>query len=552
MQSALRTFFRFALHEGYLRQPLDRAVPTLRTYKLATVPRGLTEQQTEEVLRGIERDTEVGRRDYAILQLLSTYGVRGGQLRTLRLDELDWARDRILFKAAKHGKDVWVPMTLEVGEAVLDYLQNGRPACSCPEVFLTSRAPYHPFPHSSTLSAIVQRRLCAAGIDLPSAGGACLSARFRHPHASAGQRAEGDRGCARSSPSEYDVSLHQGGFQRPEASGLGVAAGGVEMRAIEFHSCVAAELQRFVELRRAGGSDYQAQARLLLYFDRFLAQRPATEPRLTREITEAYQETLGQLHPRTRDNRLSVVRQFCEYLSRTDPRCYIPERRRGIRPQDARRPHIYSASEVQRLLAAAAELPPPNSLRPHTYRTLLGLLYSTGIRIGEAFALNLEDFHREEQNLYVAAGKFRKARWVSLSGTASDALGQYVEKRQRIGSGEPNAPLFLNGRGRRLCHPTVHGAFRRLLSQCGIPHHRDTGPRIHDLRHTFAVHRLLAWYRDGQDVNARLPWLATYLGHVDIQSTQVYLHATAELLEQVDQRFHRHYLQHVKSQGGAP
>ena len=74
----------------------------------------------------------------------------------------------------------------------------------------------------------------------------------------------------------------------------------------------------------------------------------------------------------------------------------------------------------------------PNSLRPHTYRTLLGLLYSTGIRIGEAFALNLEDFHREEQNLYIAAGKFRKARWVSLSGTANDALRQYVEKRQRI------------------------------------------------------------------------------------------------------------------------
>ena len=176
MQAALRTFFRFALHEGYLRQSLDRAVPTLRTYKLATVPRGLTEQQTEEVLRGIERDTKIGRRDYALLQLLSTYGVRGGQLRTLRLDELDWAGDRILFKAAKHGKDVWVPMTWEVGEAVLDYLQNGRPACPCPEVFLTSRAPYHPLPYSGTLSAIVRHRLRAAGVDLP---GAAAHA-FRH------------------------------------------------------------------------------------------------------------------------------------------------------------------------------------------------------------------------------------------------------------------------------------------------------------------------------------------------------------------------------------
>jgi integrase/recombinase XerD len=176
MQAALRSFFRFALHEGYLRQPLDRAVPTLRTYKLATVPRGLSEQQAAEVLRGVQRDTEVGRRNYAILQLLRTYGVRAGQLRALRLDEFDWAGERILFKAAKHGKDVWVPMTWEVGEAVLDYLQNARPACPCPEVFLTSRAPYHPLPYSSTLSQIVQHRLRAAGIDLPRAGAHA----FRH------------------------------------------------------------------------------------------------------------------------------------------------------------------------------------------------------------------------------------------------------------------------------------------------------------------------------------------------------------------------------------
>ncbi len=174
-------------------------------------------------------------------------------------------------------------------------------------------------------------------------------------------------------------------------------------------------------------------------------------------------------------------------------------------------------------MAAAAGLPPPTSLRPHTYRTLLGLLYCTGIRIGEAFALNLEDFHGEEQNLYIAVGKFRKARWVSLSGTACDALRQYVERRQRVAPCEPDAPLLLNQRRHRLQHPPVYKAFRQLLSQCGIPHQPDAGPRIHDLRHTFAVHRLLAWYRDGQDVNARLPWLATYLGHVNIQSTQVYL-----------------------------
>jgi site-specific recombinase XerD len=321
------------------------------------------------------------------------------------------------------------------------------------------------------------------------------------------------------------------------------------MNSPPLHSCLADKLQRFIELQRAAGSDYHSPARMLGYFDRFLEQRGVREPRVTREIMDAYQETLAHLRPRTRDNRYGVVRQFCEYLSRSDPRCYVPEGRRGIRPHDARRPHIYSVLEVQRLLAAAGQLPPAGSLRPHTYQTLLGLLYTTGIRIGEAFALKLEDFHREEPSLYVAEGKFRKARWVPLSASAAEALCHYVERRRAMQPCAADSPLLLNQRGRCLRHPAVYGAFRHLLRQCGIPHRRDTGPRVHDLRHTFAVHRLLAWYRDGQDVNARLPWLATYLGHVNIQSTQVYLHATAELLEQVDQRFHRHYLQHVQPRG---
>ena len=170
MQSALRTFFRFCLHQGYIRQPLDRAVPTLRTYKLATVPRGLTDQQAQQTLRGVNRKTPVGRRDYAILQLLYTYGVRGGQVRALRLEDIDWAQNQILFKAFKRGKNVRLPLTAEVGESLLDYLRNARPACSSPEVFITCRATYHPLPNPSTLSAIVERRLRAAGIDLPSKG----------------------------------------------------------------------------------------------------------------------------------------------------------------------------------------------------------------------------------------------------------------------------------------------------------------------------------------------------------------------------------------------
>lgn len=321
------------------------------------------------------------------------------------------------------------------------------------------------------------------------------------------------------------------------------------MSARKLHSGLADKMQCFIELRCLSGTDYQSQARLLGYFDRFLVEQGVTQPRITRNITDAYQQSLSHLRPRVQENRLCVVRQFCEYLARTDPRCYVPEPLRRIRSEGAHPRHIYSTAEVQSLLAAASELSPPNSLRPETYRTLLGLLYSTGIRIGEAFAFNLEDFHSDQQRLWIAEGKFRKARWAPLSSSTSRELQQYVQRRQGTSPRSPDSPLFLNQRSRRLHYSTVNHTFRRLLKQSGIVHHKHTGPRIHDLRHTFAVHRLLAWYRDGQDVNARLPWLATYMGHVDIHSTQVYLRPTAELMEQVDQRFYRHYLHHVKSQG---
>jgi len=318
------------------------------------------------------------------------------------------------------------------------------------------------------------------------------------------------------------------------------------MSALELHSCLAAQIRKLIDLRRLSGTEYQSQTRLLVMFDRFLLTQGLAGPRLSRELCECYQESLSHLAPKTRHNRLSVVRQLCAYLARTDSHCYVPELMRGLPSRPLHQPYIYSQAEVHALLAAAAQLPPAGSLWPHTCQTLVGLLYSTGIRIGEALALNLEDFHDGDQGLYIAEGKFHKARWLPLSFSGNTALQQYLHRRMRVPPRTHDTPLFLNQRRRRLHYRTVHQTFRRLLHQCGIPANGHTGPRIHDIRHTFAVRRLLVWYRERLDVNTRLPWLATFMGHVGISSTQVYLHATAELLEQVDQRFHNHYLHYVK------
>jgi site-specific recombinase XerD len=179
MQAALRTFLRFCFHEGYIRQRLDHAVPTLRTYKLARVPRGLTEAQAHAVLESVERTTDVGRRDHAILTLLHTYGVRGGQVRALRLDDIHWPQDQILFRATKGGKDSLLPLTADVGDSVLAYLRNGRPHSAFREVFLTCRAPYCPLRASNSLSEIIRRHILALGLEMPSKGAHV----FRHAFA---------------------------------------------------------------------------------------------------------------------------------------------------------------------------------------------------------------------------------------------------------------------------------------------------------------------------------------------------------------------------------
>ena len=309
------------------------------------------------------------------------------------------------------------------------------------------------------------------------------------------------------------------------------------MTTFAFCSNMAQRLERFVALRRLSGTDYQSQTRLLVYFDNFLAKEHFNEPCLNREIVQRYLSALSHLHPRTRYNRFSVVRQFCRYLSRFEPFCYTPEPIGSAKSETSRIPYIFTKTQIQDLLAETAKLQPQHSLRPHTYRTIFGLLYVAGLRIGEALALDIKDFYPQSTRLHIREGKFHKSRWVPLSPSTCATVKNYMHKRQNLMPSADNAPLFISLRHSRLHRSTVYQTFCVLLNKCGINKSKGHGPRIHDLRHTFAVHRLLKWYEDGQDINARLPALATYMGHVGIGSTQIYIQATPELYEQAHQRF---------------
>ena len=309
-----------------------------------------------------------------------------------------------------------------------------------------------------------------------------------------------------------------------------------------FRSALAPRLQAFLETRRAGNRRGASSQKILRQLDRFLLGEVKPGQPFTREIAERWNESMTHLNPNTRINRLSVLRQFCRYLSHFDARTciiyrsYLPRRSRPA-------PHIYTRSEVRKIMAAARRLGPPKSLRPVVVSTLIGLLYSTGLRIGEALNLTLCDINLKRRVIEVRAGKFGKSRYVPLAASTTRHLRAYLERRRKAGfSTAPTAPVFLNVIGKRHGHPGFVTVFLEILRKLGLRGPKGArGPRIHDLRHTFAGERLLAWYRKGDHLGAKLPLLSTYLGHSTVTGTEVYLHATAQLLQSAGRRFHAHF-----------
>ena len=168
MQFSLRSFLRFCYHRGYTSSDLSNAVPAFRSRRLASVPKGIDDDTTRLLMESIDACSPVGLRDLAIIQLLVTYGVRGIQVRQLRLDDVDWADDRIQFRAVKRGKTVVQHLTPEVGNSLLAYIRDARPSTvPYAEVFLTSRAPFRPITSSGAFSSIISRRLRRADVQLP-------------------------------------------------------------------------------------------------------------------------------------------------------------------------------------------------------------------------------------------------------------------------------------------------------------------------------------------------------------------------------------------------
>lgn len=303
------------------------------------------------------------------------------------------------------------------------------------------------------------------------------------------------------------------------------------------------DVASFVEFKRRLGFKYQRSELALLSFERFALMYCRAHPsaRLDQAMVTWISRAPGR-KPQTVAFDIHALRQFCGYLRRTSSRSLVNEPVWPPLPSAAKFcPHIFSASQVRRLLCDAAKLG-PSDFRGRVFHTLLLVLYCTGLRFGEAVRLRFGDVDLRAGVLYIAESKGR-ARIVPFHRSLSRELGRYFAERRARGLTAPGDQIFIGTNREPLRLKTASNTVRKLLRDAGFkPLKGRIGPRPYDMRHTFAVHRLTRWYRAGVDLHARLPWLSAYMGHGDILGTETYLTATPELLALAGHRFRKRYL----------
>jgi integrase/recombinase XerD len=301
-------------------------------------------------------------------------------------------------------------------------------------------------------------------------------------------------------------------------------------------------IDRYISLKQALGRHYANERRVLAHLDRFLATQDRGAG-LTAETFALWCITIAHLTPGVRRNWMRIARNLCLYRQRTEPACFVPDASGFPRPHQPRRPHLFTEEEIVRLLRATEKLCPRSTspLCREVFRLAVVLLWTTGLRRGELVRLTLCDYDPAERTLRIRATKFHKSRLVPLSCDAAREMEDYLQARQRLPHAA-EAPLLCN-RSRGLRSYTGAGfaqGLRHLFRRAGLRSAAGELPRIHDLRHSFAHQALLRWYRAGVDVQAKLPALATYMGHVSIVSTQHYLALLEPFAREASALFARH------------
>lgn len=299
----------------------------------------------------------------------------------------------------------------------------------------------------------------------------------------------------------------------------------------------------YVALHQALGKGFDGEQRILSELNRWVAQTGAAD--LTAETFTAWCKTTQHLASGVRRRHMGIVRNFCLYRRRRDPHCFVPDRLFFPLPHQPRPAYIFSKEDISRLLQVADRLDPTpaSPLRAQVYRLAIVLLYTTGLRRGELVRLTLGDYAPQERTLLVRQSKFHKSRYLPLSDDTVAEIAAYLNlRRQHQLPISAQTPLMWNRyhQGSAYTGAGIAQGLRHLFHLANVRADDARLPRVHDLRHSFAVHALWRWYQAGVNVQAKLPLLATYMGHVSIHSTEYYLPFIEVLASAASDRFAAH------------
>jgi integrase/recombinase XerD len=306
-----------------------------------------------------------------------------------------------------------------------------------------------------------------------------------------------------------------------------------------------ANVTDYLATRRAMGFKVDGLSKLLWSFVAFCEARGATRVQNDLAVQWATAPIKVPVSDALFARRMDAVRIFARYQHALDPATEIPAETLGSRRYRPKEPNMFSENEILALLAAADTLSP--RFKALTWRTLIGLLAATGMRPGEACHLTVNDIDLTNGVIQVLQTKFGKSRLVFIHPTTASMVARYLQARQEwVGTTARACPtVFVNSRRGPLNPDALGVTFRQIIAVAGLNTQPGRRPaRLHDLRHTFAVTTMIDWYRDGHDVQVRLPLLSTWLGHVDPASTYWYLHAVPELLA--------HAANRLEAQPGSP
>ena len=321
------------------------------------------------------------------------------------------------------------------------------------------------------------------------------------------------------------------------------------MRSLPASAAIDVAIAQFVAHQRVFGRNYYHEEYALRALGRFVARKGATD--LSASLFDRWSRGQRHLSPTTLYRRQLLVRKFCLFRRRRNPRGFVPEPSSFARPRPYPPPVIVTPAQVAAMLKVVNEFGPSRwtPLRPAVMRIAVVLLYTAGLRRGELVRLQLADVDAHEGVLHIRQSKCHKSRWVPLSNDARRELRAYLGKRLRKSYGrQPTAPLLCNGS--HICGHTGWHAFcgaslaqglKSLFDRANVRDSQGRRPRVQDMRHSFAVQALIRWYRHGDDVQTHLPKLALYMGHVSIVSTAYYLHFIPEVATLASERFDRRF-----------